>query len=442
MDLSLFRFATAGLAAAACFASAYFVYWKNPRGTINRYYALSNSLLGLWNVSDIVIVSAINIEWALFFDRLSYVWGVLVVPCFFQLGMAIAKSPFRKRSLNLFLWLFAWVMAALSLTPLMIKRVEITPHLVEHTGPLFPVYMVYFISWLGYGLYSISHAFQTASGLQRNQLRYLLVALGLAFLSGLLYFANIIYPTIPPVFYAVEMGYLMVLAYAVIRYRAMDINLVFRYIAIYFLFALSLAVPFSFIPIAFRNAPMIFLAVFLSLFLAPFLEKRVIGWFRRFVDRLPPFRGRYDYLNELPGFQRAISTSSSVKHWARNLADSINRLVEVDNTGVFVFDEGHQMYMASSAMGMDLGRLVFASPKEGDAMVEHLRTTRAVLQRDYIEHEVPAPRREAVARSLGLIGADLCFPFFNGDRLIGFVSVGAKRKRGGQRSNLFILKSK
>lgn len=431
MDFSLFRITTSGLAAGACFVSAFFVYWRNPRGTINRYYALSNILLGLWNVSDIVIVSAGDIEWALFFDRLSYVWGVLVVPCFFHLGMAVANAPFRKRGLNWFLWLFAWIIAALSLTPLMIKRVEVTPHLVEHTGPLFPVYMVYFVSWLGYGLYSISHAFQTATGLQRNQLRYLLVSLGLAFLSGLLYFANILHPAIPPVFYVVEMGYLAVLAYAVVRYRAMDINLAFRYVTIYFLFALSLTVPFSVVPITFRNAPTIFLFVFLALFLAPLLEKRAIGWFRRFVDRLPPFRGRYDYLNELPGFQRAISTSSSVKHWARNLADAINRLVEVDNAGVFVFDEGHQMYMASSTVGIDLGRLVFASPKVGDAMVEHLRTTRAVLQREYIDHEVPADRREAVTRSLGLISAALCLPFFNGDRLIGFVSVGAKRKRGG-----------
>lgn len=431
MDLSLFRLATAGLAAAACFASAFFVYWKNPRGRINRYYALSNSLLGLWNISDIVIVSAGDIAWALFFDRLSYVWGVLVVPCFFQLGMAIAKAPFRKKSLNWFLWLFAWVMASLSLTPLMIKNVEVVPHLVEHTGPLFPVYVVYFVSWLGYGLYSISHAFQTATGLQRNQLRYLLLALGLAFLSGLLYFATILNPAIPPICYVVEIGYLMVLAYAVIRYRAMDINLVFRYVAIYFLFALSLAIPFSLIPISFRNAPTIFLFVFLALFLAPLLEKRAIGWFRHFVDRLPPFRGRYDYLNDLPGFQRAISTSSSVKHWARNLAESINRLVEVDNASVFVFDEGHQMFMAAAAVGMDLGRLVFASPKEGDAMIEHLRTTRAILQREYIDHEVPVAHREGVTRSMGLIGAVLCLPFFNGDRLIGLVSVGAKRKRIG-----------
>jgi signal transduction histidine kinase len=426
-----FRLASGIVVALGCVGLAVLVYLNNSHRKLNRLFAFSNLSLALWNSADLVMVAMSRHPSAIYVDRLSYLAGIPVIYLYYLLGLEITETTPPKNLLR-GLKALSLFMATVMLTPWVLKDVRVVNGRIEEIpGPLYPVLIFYFIGYLGHGLYLLYQGHRKATGIKRNQLRYFSLGLFFAFLAGASYFGSLMMPHAPPIYYVLEAVYLTILAYAIVRYKLMDINLVFRYASTYLLFAVTLTLPFGLLVMLSSSKPWVIFWFFWAVLIAPLCEKRLIGWFRRFVDRLPPFRGRYDYLHELPGFQRAISTSSSVKHWARNLADSINRLVEVDNAGVFVFDEGHQMYMASSTVGIDLGRLVFASPKEGDAMVEHLRNTRAVLQRDYIDHEVPATQREAVARSLGLIGAALCLPFFNGDRLIGFVSVGAKRKRGG-----------
>lgn len=368
---------------------------------------------------------------AIYFDRLSYMAGIPVIYFFFKLCVEIAEAV-PPRALVKLLKTISMVMSLLMLTPLVLKDVRIEgERLIEIPGPLYFVFITYFMGYLSYGLYLLFRQYRHSSGVKRTQIQYVFVALAFALLAAGSYFLSMfLFPGSAPYYLAFQAAYVLFFAYAIARYRLMDINLAFRYASIYLMFAISLTVPFSAAAIFSSSDVVVALLIFTIFLLAPTLEKKCIGWFRRFVDKLPPFRGRYQFLNDTPGFQRIISSSASVKHWAANLVDSVNRLLEVDSTAVFVIDENHQMYMAMSAVGADFGKLVYASPKVTDPLPVHLRSSRKILQKEYVEFEVLESDRPAVLNSMRLIKAELCAPFFNGDKLIGFVSIGQKRKRG------------
>lgn len=429
IDWTLFRLTTAVGAAFICFFLGVLAYIKNPLATLNRSFARFNLFLGLWNISDVVIATSPH-DRALFFCRFSYIWGTLVIPEFISMTLAFAGRSMKGKLWRRFFSVSAVILIASSFSPWLIQDVKLDPHFEEVPGPIYLFYIVFFLGGLIYGVSHVASSFRHTSGVKKNQLRYLTVGFVLAFSAGFAYIVSMLNPKAPPLFYVLEAIYNIVVTISIIRYKLMDINLVFRYATIYLLFAVSLTIPFSAVAIFSSSNIVLVLLIFSVFLLAPLLEKRSIGWFRRFVDKLPPFRGRYEYLNDTPGFQKVISSSATVKHWAANLADSVNRLLEVDNTGVFVFDENHQMYMAMAAVGADFGKLMYASPKVTDPLSVHLRSSRKILQKEYVEFEVVESDRQAVLNSMRLIKAELCAPFFNGDNLIGFVSIGQKHKRG------------
>lgn len=432
MDLLQFRLVTATISALSCYVLGGLVFLKDRNSKLHRYFAFFNLALGTWNISDVAIVTVPD-QFALALDRFSYAVALLMVPSFAYLSMAIGQREMNPRFTRWFLWVPGFLLFPASFTPWLIKSVQTTPHLVENPGPLYPAFALYLLYWVGFGVFHVFKGYRVAKGIRKNQLKYVFMGFFFGLLAAADYIVSILYPQLPAVYYVLVTVYNSIIFLAIIRYKLMDINLVFRYATIYVLFALSLTIPFSLLAVLFPHTATILLSVFAALAFGPIIEKRVIGIFRRFVDKLPPFRGRYQVMSGIPGFQRVIATSASVNHWATNVVDSINRLIEVSNVVVYIYDERHQMYMAKAAVGIDFGKMLYGAPRETDPLILHLRETKKIIQKDYVAIEIPADQREAVLTSLNLISAHICAPFFNGNDLIGFVSVGKKVRKGFSR---------
>jgi signal transduction histidine kinase len=419
-----------GAASLGCLLLAYFVYANGPHLKLNRIFSFSNMSLGFWNATDLVMYTMKNHPQAIYFDRLSYLAGIPVIYFFFRLCVETAEANPPRYLLRLLKYV-SFLMSFLMLTPWVLKDVRIEgERLIETPGPLFFLFIGYFMGYLSYGLYLLFQQYRHSVGIKRTQIQYVFVALAFALMAAGSYFAALfMFPGSLPYYLVFQAVYVLLFAYAIVRYRLMDINLVFRYAFIYFLFAFTLAIPFSVLAIGTRSRVVMFISMFAALFFAPTIEKKIIGIFRQFVDKLPPFRGKYDFLTNAPGLKKLISKSSSVQLWAKNLADSFNQLLQVENVIVFVFDEANHKYLATAAVGMPLERCFYTSPSEDDALVLHLKSSKTILQKIYIDHEVPEERRGATRGTMDLMNSALCVPFFNGDYLVGFASIGKKLSR-------------
>lgn len=424
-----FRLLTAAVAAISCFALGLLAYRKNKSSPLHRYFAFFNLSLGIWNISDVAIAVG-SANWSLFLDRLSYVWATLMVPSFVYLSSEFAHRPVRSRWVKYMIWGPGIFLLGVAFTPWLIREVKIEPNFVEIPGPFYGVFAGYLLWWIGYGVVQVYLSYRVATGARKNQLRYVFLGFFFGFLAALDYLVTMVFPNFPLYYYVLEATYTSIIFFAIVKHRLMDINLVFRYVTIYLLFAISLAVPFSAAAIFSRSSVIVFMCFVIALIVGPIIEKKAIGTFRRFVDKLPPFRGRYQFLTEVPGFQKAISNSANVKHWAQNVVDSLNRLIEIENAVAYIYDASTEMFLATAVHGADLSQMIYSSPNAGDPLIKHLMISRRILQREYVDFEVSPSDRNGVLGSLSLIKAQIGIPFFNGDQMIGFVSIGRKFKRG------------
>ena len=109
-----------------------------------------------------------------------------------------------------------------------------------------PFFYVY--SWLFLLVYAFSLIvikFRKATGNSRNQLRYFMLGAGISWIGGCGNFLSCINPKIYPITNFLVGVYAPVLGYAIIKYRLMDIKVVFTRFSIFaIIYALILGIPF------------------------------------------------------------------------------------------------------------------------------------------------------------------------------------------------------
>ena len=405
MDWILFRRITAGCAAFACFVLGCLAYFKNRSGRVNRLFALSNFILGLWNLGDCVIMLSASPVAALIIYRAFFILGILIVPSFFYLSAEIAGVNIRNIAFTKILAGFGAFLIILLFTPWLVKSIELSPYR-EIPGNLYPLYILYFICWLGYGINLIFQNYRHAMGLKKNQLKYMLTALFFGFFAGVYYMITVMNPSIPPLFYIPEMAYTGIVAYAIIRYKVMDINLVFRYAAIYMLFVSIIGAPILVISWWAKSWIGSMVLGLLAVFSSPYLFGRLKSALTTVVDQFPPFKGRYEKLNGLEKLKSTIAQSRTLEEWLCCAVQAVEELFGPENAGVLL----------PPFMSDDLA----------------LAKDRTVLIRELLK-QVPGQEHDPVIHRMDSTRTELCLPLFINGELAAILNVG--RKRSGEMYN-------
>lgn len=228
MDWLHFRLTTGVIAGSFCLFLSLFSYLKNKSRRVNKIFALFNLFLGLWNISDVAIASAPTRTLALFLDRLSYAWATPIMPLNFFLCIELTGLQMKKRTIPRIVVSVAVFLILISFTPLLIKDIETSPSLEEVPGILFPCFMAYLIFIAFHGMYTLFLGYRFATGLKRSQLKYTFLAMFFASVAGISYLLMMIIPSVPPIYFIPEMAYTGIIAYAILRYRLMDIRIFVR----------------------------------------------------------------------------------------------------------------------------------------------------------------------------------------------------------------------
>jgi|GEM_PF-3017485 len=429
MDYATFRIITAVLSSGVCFFSAVFVLSRHPNLYLNKVYAVSNILLGFWNISDIIIVSISDPSIALFFDRMSYVWGIFVVPTFFLLCLAVADVRIKHKFVSGLLWGIAVVFSVLAFSPWVITHVETLPFFIEHPGPLYPFFIVYFVFCLGYGVYELKRAHRKADGLRKNQLKYLSLALVIAFVAGLLYFGNIINPKIPPLFYILEIIYIGVVAYAVIRYRAMDINLAFRYGTVYSLYAAGTAVPLAFFYFFFGEnfligTSLILLGVLAGSIFPTVVRETITGW----VDGLPFFKGRYLPSSVVDGILDELGRAETMEQLPWVALHVAMRISGARSASVLTIDPGKKTFYVRASKGLPVEKTIFLSHPDSGAVAVFLKEKQRPAMKDLVSTDFPENMQKKAMEEFGFLEGEIVFPVFYQGDLHALIVIGAHQK--------------
>jgi len=308
---------------------------------------------------------------------------------------------------------------------------------------VYPLYFIFFILCVIYGLYKLFMASLITGGIRRNQIRYLLWSSVLGYLGGLKNFVILIglevFPIYPYGTYAIPF-YAMVVVYAIVTYRLMDINVAITkgsVFAVVYTFVLGIPVAVWFWG---RNylfnkigANWELVPVGIALILAS-LGPTVYGFVRRkTVATL--FKERQRYQENLIAWAKEMTLTKDLRQLLVLIIRRVTKEIGISHARIYLLDKKADQYVREVRYGKERRKQVGDSLTKNSPLIRILSESREkgpLLKEEVISHfETSEPEHlKEVEGQLRSMGATIILPAFIGEELVSFLVLGTKRSKG------------
>ena len=224
-----------------------FVYFKNPKRATNIFFALMAFSIGLWNFSDFAGFIK-NPSFALFWIKAFYIPGILIPAFSIHFIVSVVRDVIDKKWEKILVINYgsAILLICIIFTPFIIRGVTLVEPLREIPGSLYFLFIIFFVGWSIYLFYLLVKALKKSIGLKKAQLSYLFLTYLVGIIATLIYFLILLQGiNPPPIHYLIEIGYILVVSYAILRYKLLDIKVAVTRFGIFVLvYTIVLAIPF------------------------------------------------------------------------------------------------------------------------------------------------------------------------------------------------------
>ncbi|MCM8773592.1 MAG: hypothetical protein NC820_02500 [Candidatus Omnitrophica bacterium] len=215
-----------------------FVYFKDKKNQINKIFALLSMSSGLWGLGYFSAITFTDKSSALFYSRAMHAIATLIPPFYFHFVLIISNfnERMRKRSLSITYGL-GFVLLFFIGTPWFIKDMKpkfIFPWYSE-AGIIYNFFTIYFFILIVYSFIILWQKIKYSSGIIRMQIKYILFASIFGFLGGTTTFPLVYNIPILPVGIIFFSFYPLIIAYAIIKHRLMDIRVAVTRVGIFFI---------------------------------------------------------------------------------------------------------------------------------------------------------------------------------------------------------------
>jgi PAS domain S-box-containing protein len=310
-----------------------------------------------------------------------------------------------------------------------IRRDEISGLLVPDYGPAVAPTIAPSFVLLCMGILTLVQAYRHAPhDLERNRLRYLLLAIVISLLGGL---ANLVPALIGfPVDVTANIICALLLSYAILRYQLLDITLVVRRGLAYSILTAAIALVYLFSLFVFERIPRatlggwafaipIALAMLAALLLRPWREKA-----QAWIDRLF-FRDKYDAARMLRELSRRTATVIDLETLGDMLLSEICHTMHLARAALFLREASTGEFFMKAQLG--LSDVTALRLRKDHPIVQWLRLSEQPLH----AHELDTlPQFRSLwteeKQALDHLDAQLFIPLLVKDGLIGILAVGAR----------------
>lgn len=344
--------------AVACWFLGGFVIWKQPQKRLNQYFCFLLVIGGTWALSETFRTLA----------------GRTGNPSFFPARFDIITTILTGYSLVLFSWYFPYpnenlagkkfwflggmnfILLILGLTPLYIDKVQIIngAYVVQRRIYFYFFFLIPFISQVIYSIFNIWRKGRRAKNeLERKRVKYLYLGFALGFLVGITGTQ-----ILPAVFKINEFTALAVsgpfignlpVAFAIVRYRLMEIDTVIHRTFVWLLTSVSVFIPalivfyllFPFFGhLNWIQSSFIFILLYFILsLLQKYLQPRINILFRR---------RRYDYFQVLAEVVGKIGSILDLNGIIERLMSELMTILSPRAIIVLIWNEKMQQYIEHS----------------------------------------------------------------------------------------------
>jgi len=415
------------------------VYSRNRHHWVNRSFAFFAFSVAGWSITQASKLA--GSEPALFWARLAFLMAGMSL---FAMTLFIETFPFQNAlSLSWPIRILGASVCAFALfsllTPWIVVSATRTPQGRTLTyGPLYDAFAFYVLCCVGYSVLTLIQKTRSARGAERQQLKFLFVALLIPGACAIV--TNLLVPLFTgssslsqygPLFSVVMIA---MIAHAIIRHRLMDIRLVIRQGVVYVCaIATAAAVFFILVEVFHRTIggesdAIPFLEAFVFAIVVAIVFQPLKGWINESFNRYL-YRHTYDYQHILREASRTLSTTLTLKPLMEYLAAVVDHTLQVEFIAVYLMDQpGRRLpcHLYRAAQGHKPVTPPLSLSRDS-SILRYLAEERSPLVREEANRHSVTELVFNAATELASLNGDVAVPLLRDQSIAGIVVLGPKR---------------
>lgn len=412
-----------------------FIFSKKPHDARNRIYALFCLCLSVWSYAYFLWLLSEEASSALFWTKVLMSGALFIPPTAFH---HLVKLLERKVSSSFLLgnYLFSLLLFLCNWDSWIVRGMSPKMGFAywPNPGPLFHLGLIQFVVLAAVGLWILGKELQRSDGLRRNQIKFLLLAEIVGWSGGLTNYPLWYDISIAPYGNVLVSAYTGIFAYAMVRYRLLDIEVVIKKSLIYALLLLALLFPCYLLVIwaqlsFFGEVNLTFSVVSLGLlivvgFLFPKLSFRAEEAFERVL-----FKKRYNYQETLLRSSRDMVFIVDLQTISRSTVHTVSEAMGIEKASLFLSDEIKGSFVPKTSIGLQPDHANGGVLFRDDPLVRRLIKKPEVLVREELEVIHDGQEDKEAAVRMGQLEAEITLPLISKGQVIGLLNLGHKEGR-------------
>lgn len=403
----------AGIGSAAL---GLFVYFKDRKKELNKRFLFMSLPIALWGCSlflwGISTMPPIALLWA----RVLHLGATFIFCTNFHFVAELLGKTKEKRKIILIGYIISIIIAFTAPTNLFIKGVEdrFWFKLWPVPGAIYPFFLTVFFIYTTYAIYLVFRAFNETKGFIHHQLKYVFLGLMIALLGGATNYPLFYNIRIIPFGNAFVFLYILIYAYAIVKYRLMDIRVAFTRAGIFLVvYTFVLGIPFILLSrtgsglLATSSAVVLAtIGPLIYLFLQKKAENVLLAQQRR-------------YQRILLQAAMGMSNEHNLVKLSKLVVYILKKAIQLNFTAIFIINKEKNVYQLAAIRGQAAIENYEKSFNCDGPFINYLKSKSEPSSFDEISVHIKG--------SFSLLNnSKVVIPAFTGDELLGFVLLGEK----------------
>jgi signal transduction histidine kinase len=419
-----------GIAATAL---GIFVYLQAPHTTKHRAYGLYCLSLSIWSYFYFAWQVTESRDLAFLFTRLLMV-GAIMIPVFYLYHvLTLLDLIERYRSLLRVGYFLSAAFLLSNMTPFFIDdlKPEMSFRYWPKPGILFHFFLAWFAAYVSFATYLIGVAYLRSTGIRRNQYLYLTIGSLVGYVGGATNFPLWYGIQIPPAGTILVSVYVSIVAYAMLRYRLLDFSAAVEKGLTYLLLMVLVVLPTYPILVLLQKAYFGTVSYTFSMVLLLLFTLVMIGAYSMKTEAQAAiartlFKSRHDMYETLSAFSKVMVTILDLKSLVVEIVHTLVKVIDIKTASIYLFDKEKDFFTLFFSYGLDADKAKEVKLRAGEDLPQYLAHCRSILVCEELAHTSPPEAVQAIVNTLTVIGAEVCIPLINKDRLIGFCNLGSR----------------
>lgn len=404
-----------------------FVLRKNIKSRINFTFFFHAITVTMWLFFTFMMFqSKGNVEMAIFWDRMVYL-GVIFIPAFMY-HFCLAFTNRKNNALLYISYILSTIFIFLSRTDYFVKDVFVYEWGIHTKAQIFHhIFLVYFCAIVVTWFIQMFKYYKGLGGqsIKKDQTRYVFVAFLVLFSLGLPAYLPAYGIGIYPFSYIAGLLFVIILAYAIVSTRLMDIKVVLRSSTVYLASLILTLVPALFLKYLFDNfLPeysywIDFAIIVFSISAFPYFKERIYRFANKYL-----FSSLYDSRTVIRQLSDKLGSTLATTTVYKSIAESLGGALHMKAICFITCGPKDKDFIISYNSGFPLPNIIKKDDLYNTIFKEYVAKNKIIIL-DELKNNATKQTKEIV-RALSKIGIEILVPLNVKDKPIGAIALGPK----------------